>query len=405
MPDYKDISVENYRYKLPEEKIAKYPLGKRDNSKLLVYNNGQLADDKFYNISKHLDSCSTLVFNNTRVIRSRLIFSKPTGAKIEIFCLEPHIPSSYEQSLESTSYTEWKCLVGNLKKWKQGNLSLQIKAGGQDIKISAEKVRQTGEKVIVAFSWNRADITFGEIMELSGHVPVPPYLNREDEPLDKIRYQTIYSNIDGSVAAPTAGLHFSDRVFDSIKAKGLGCENITLHVGAGTFVPVKTATIGGHQMHKEHFSVSRQSLEAIITDDIVAVGTTSVRTIESLFTLGNKLLEGYNPENSYPEIKQWDLYETKSPVSVEESLRAVMNYMDNHETDILKASTSAIIVPGYKFRIVKGLISNFHMPASTLLLLVSALIGEDWLKVYMHALNNDYRFLSYGDSSLLLPKG
>ncbi len=403
MPTYKDIRVEDYRYALPDERIAKYPLSERDMSKLLVYRKGVISDDKFYNICKHLDTNHTLIFNNTRVIRSRLIFNKPTGAKIEIFCLEPHKPVSYEQSLESTTETEWKCLVGNLKKWKEGHLSMQISKDNQNFEVRAEKVSQTGDKVIVGFSWNRSDISFGEIMDLYGRVPVPPYLKRKDEALDKLRYQTIYSHTDGSVAAPTAGLHFSERVFDSMLIKGLDFENITLHVGAGTFVPVKTPTIGDHQMHNEHFTVSKPCLEALISKNIIAVGTTSVRTIESLYTLGIKLLNGYKPGDSKPEISQWELYEYKASVSVEESLMAILNYMHKQDIDTLEASTSAIIVPGYKFKIVKGLISNYHMPASTLLLLVSALIGEDWKTVYNHALNNDYRFLSYGDSSLLLP--
>lgn len=403
MTSYKDISIDNYRYNLPEDRIAKYPLDKRDESNLLVYRNGEINDDKFFNLCKYLLPSQTLVFNNTKVIRSRLIFSKDTGAKIEIFCLEPINPASYEKSLESTEKTEWKCLVGNLKKWKKGTLSIYLNIDGNDTELKAEKIAITGDKVIVAFSWNNNDISFGELMEIAGRVPVPPYLNRKDEDIDKLRYQTIYSLSEGSVAAPTAGLHFSDRVMNSVDALGLNKAYVTLHVGAGTFVPVKSQTIGGHTMHKEHFSVSLNTLESLVKSNVIAVGTTSVRTLESLYALGNKMIKGYNPGKYSAEINQWDPYEYSDNNSVEESLSAIIEYMHDNAIDNLSASTSAIIVPGYKFKIIKGLISNFHMPASTLLLLVSALIGEDWRKVYKHALDNDYRFLSYGDSSILLP--
>ena len=400
---YRETNVGDYRYELPAHKIASYPLDKRDRSKLLVYRHGEISDDSFKNIIDYFDSSNTLVFNNTRVIRSRLLFRKETGALIEIFCLEPYNPSSYEQALESTHASVWKCMVGNLKKWKEGPLELKLPTGEKSVHLNAEKAGKSGRDTLVRFTWDKNDLSFGEILEFAGHVPVPPYLNRDDEPVDKIRYQTVYSERDGSVAAPTAGLHFTSDLLAKLEAKGVKSADITLHVGAGTFVPVKTDTIGDHKMHREYFSVHRKSIESLLKHEIIAIGTTSVRTIESLYTLGAKLASGYRPQSDLPEIRQWEAYSLNS-ISVKDALAEVLAYMDKRGVGILEASTSIIIVPGYSFKIVKGLVTNFHMPASTLLLLVSALIGKDWRRVYEHALNNDYRFLSYGDSSLLLPR-
>ncbi len=403
MNKYKDIRTDNYNYNLPEERIAKYPLEKRDDSKLLIYRKGEIIDDTFRNIHDYIESSKTLIFNETEVIRSRLLFRKPTGALIEIFCLEPERPSDYEQALSSSTGADWKCIVGNLKKWKEGSLELALLIKQKKIIVRADKINRDKKDVIVRFSWEDNSICFSEILEAHGRMPVPPYLKRDDEPIDKLRYQTVYSSNKGSVAAPTAGLHFTESVLDSIKAKGILSGKVTLHVSAGTFIPLKSETIGDHTMHREHFIVSRETIELLKTENIIAVGTTSVRTIESLYHLGNKLLRSYIPWGKELVLDQWEAYIQSDNISKEKSLNALLKHLDNTKSDSIYASTSIIIVPGYRFKIVKGLISNFHMPSSTLLLLVAALIGNDWERVYQHALDNNYRFLSYGDSSLLLP--
>lgn len=403
MKSYRDIEIKDYNYNLPAEKIARYPLDKREASKLLVYSQGKIIDDSFLNISSYINRDKTLIFNETEVIRSRLIFRKSTGASIEIFCLEPHSPTDYELSLSSTGPIEWKCIVGNLKKWKNGPLTMSLEVKNHKVSISANRISRADKHVLVRFDWDDKSICFSEILEAHGHMPVPPYLNREDEPIDNLRYQTIYSANKGSVAAPTAGLHFSGQVLSKIIAKGIHSGKVTLHVSAGTFIPVKSDTIGQHQMHREHFFVSRETIELLKAERIIAVGTTSVRTIETLYHLGNKLLDSYSPDNNELVLEQWEAYENKDPGSRKASLDALLAHLDNTGSDHVRASTSIIIVPGYKFRIVEGLITNYHMPSSTLLLLVAALIGDDWKNVYSHALNNNYRFLSYGDSSLLMP--
>lgn len=400
----KDIEIGSYKYDLPESRIARYPLPERDMSKMLVYRGGEISDDIFRNLPDYVDSDSLLVFNKTKVIRARLKFTKRTGAAIEIFCLEPFSPSDHNISFSSTMPVEWKCLVGNLKKWKSGSLEMQLTDGSKQIILSAELVSHTDDGVIIRFSWNEKNLCFSEILELSGHIPVPPYLNRDDEEIDNTRYQTIYSSCEGSVAAPTAGLHFTTDLLKRLNNKGIAREEITLHVGAGTFIPVKSETIGGHSMHTEHFLAGRATIENLRGKKIIAVGTTTVRTLESLYWLGAMILGKDIEPDAKPEVSQWTPYNYRGlDYSSDEALDALLAYMDLYKLDNIEASTSIIIVPGYRFRVVSGLITNWHMPGSTLLLLVSALIGERWRDIYDHAIKNDYRFLSYGDSSLLLP--
>lgn len=400
----KMIDIKEYDYNLPEERIAQYPVKERDQSKLLLYNKGTISKDVFCNIDAYLKKDSLLVFNNTRVIKARLMFTKVTGAKIEIFCLEPVKPVDYQQSFSSVSPVEWKCIIGNLKKWKQGALSEEVTHKGSRYILKAEKVCSEGEAWIIRFSWSQPGISFGELIEAGGHIPLPPYLNRSDEEDDQIRYQTVYSKIKGSVAAPTAGLHFTEEILRRIGNKGIGSAEITLHVGAGTFKPIKGNDISEHEMHCERFYFSMETLNKILDnkDRIIAVGTTSVRTLESIYWIGVKVLQNKNikPENLIAE--QWEPYQGKCEVTAKDSLEALINYMKIKRMNTLNSSTRLIILPGYTFRMISGMITNFHQPKSSLLLLVSAWIGRDWKKVYNYALENDFRFLSYGDSSLLL---
>lgn len=400
----RDIKAGEYTYKLPREKIAKYPLEERENSKLLVFNKGIITDDTFNNIGKYLKSGITLVFNNTKVIRARLPFRKRTGASIEIFCLEPHIPSDYQLSLSSRKSCSWICLVGNSKKWKNGTITIKFTHKGVKMEVSATRAGKVKDGNVILFNWENNNLTMGEILESGGHVPVPPYLGRGDKEIDNLRYQTVYSRIEGSVAAPTAGFHFTDRLINHLMTSGINREHITLHVGAGTFVPVNSDTIGEHKMHTEHFSVTHSTIKNLLKENVVAVGTTSVRTLESLYWLGVILLESDPLPEHLPEIPQWAPYmKYKRDYSLAESMAALSNYLDIRGESSVSTSTSIIIVPGYKFRIVKGIITNYHMPGSTLLLLVAAFTGDSWHTIYNHALSNGYRFLSYGDSSLLLP--
>ncbi|MCA1757483.1 MAG: S-adenosylmethionine:tRNA ribosyltransferase-isomerase [Bacteroidales bacterium] len=400
----RNIRTGDYLYDLPDEKIARYPLQERDQSKLLIFRDGFIEDDIFKNIGRHLGKGTTLVFNNTRVIRARLLFRKETGASIEIFCLEPFDPSDYQLSLTSANSCSWICLVGNSKKWKQGSVTMNLLYKGEIVKVSAERLNDVNDGNTIRFSWEHKTLTMAEILEGGGHIPVPPYLGRDDEAIDTIRYQTVYSETDGSVAAPTAGLHFTESLIDDLMASGIKRDYITLHVGAGTFVPVKTETIGGHEMHTEHFSVTRTTIQNLLSGRVIAVGTTTVRTLESIYWLGVMLLESDNLPDQLPSVSQWIPYqEHKREYSVQEAIGALESYMELKRYESAHTSTSVIIVPGYRFRIVKGVITNYHMPGSTLLLLVSALVGDSWRSVYDHALDNNYRFLSYGDSSLLLP--
>lgn len=391
-----DIHIKDFSYELPDDRIAKYPLAERDTSKLLVYNKGNISHDIFRNLTAYLPQGALMVYNNTRVIQARLFFQKESGARIEVFLLEPHLPRDYEQIFQARGMCEWKCLVGNSKKWKTGALRLCTASENDDIDLQVERVDDS----VCRFSW-KGDISFAELLERVGELPIPPYLNRHSEPNDKITYQTVYARIKGSVAAPTAGLHFTDRVLHDIDALGIEREEVTLHVGAGTFKPVKSETISGHEMHSEFISVKRTTIERLIAHGgrAVAVGTTSVRTLESLYYLG---VRAYNRQ-PLTEVEQWEPYETSPSLTAVEALQALLAWMDENGLDVLHTSTRIIIVPGYSYHIVERLITNFHQPQSTLLLLVSALIGNDWHKVYDYALSHEFRFLSYGDSSILIP--
>ncbi len=396
-----NIRIEDYSYELPDNRIAKYPLEQRDQSQLLVYNQGEVGKDQFLNIDQYFDSDTTCVFNNTKVIQARLKFYKETGAQIEIFCLEPIEPSDYVLAFQQIEKITWKCIVGNLKKWKDQDLKKKISINNIEIELTASKVSSEGNAQIIEFLWNNKNYTFSEILENIGLTPIPPYLNRESEIIDKDRYQTIYSKLKGSVAAPTAGLHFTDKVLNKLKENQINFEEVTLHVGAGTFIPVKSETIDEHEMHTEHFVVKKSTIKNLLNSKkIVAVGTTSVRTIESVYWLGIKLLQ-----NNYfdSHISQWEVYKLSDDVIKTDALNAILNYMDNMNIEELHASTQIMIFPGYKFKMVDILITNFHQPKSTLLLLIAAFIGDNWKKVYDFALNNNFRFLSYGDSSILMP--
>lgn len=396
------IYIDEYDYSLPDERIAKYPLAKRDSSKLLLYRNGSISESQFCNIANFLPENSLLVYNNTRVIQARMIFHKETGARIEVFCLEPIAPADYAQSLGATTECIWKCMVGNLKKWKAGTLSKNIDIEGNSCTFTAERLNTEGNTHTVRFTWDNPNILFADILEEAGELPIPPYLNRETEESDLTSYQTVYSKIKGSVAAPTAGLHFTPGVFETLKFKNIEIEELTLHVGAGTFQPVKTRDIAEHIMHTEVISVHRSTIENLQKKlgKIIAVGTTSVRTLESLYYIGLMLRE--NPNNPVFKVSQWQPYETQSELSAYDSLQNILAYLDKNKLTTLHAETQIMIKPGYTFRIVEGIITNFHQPKSTLLLLVSAFVGGNWKEIYNYALENNFRFLSYGDSSLLL---
>ena len=433
-----EILIEEYNYPLPDERIAKYPLTERDQSKLLVYRDGKVSEDCFCHVGEYLPANSLLIYNNTRVIQARLVFHKTTatqslhdttqplhnaaGARIEIFCLEPLVPHDYQLSLGSTEGCTWKCMIGNAKKWKTGALSLPVLLpSGNTITLFAEKGEQTGNTFAVHFSWNlsakRSDseavqqqsgltgvadlnISFAEILDAVGELPIPPYLNRKTEESDKTTYQTVYSRIKGSVAAPTAGLHFTDSVLSGLRQKGIQTAEVTLHVGAGTFQPVKVADANQHTMHTEIIAVPRQTIQQIIANlgHIVAVGTTSMRTLESLYFLGEQLLHHSTQPLSVPQFAP---YEQEHTLSTREALQAIVAYLDATGQDVLHAETQIMIKPGYTFRVVDQLITNFHQPKSTLLLLVSAFVGGDWHTIYDYALSHDFRFLSYGDSSIM----
>ena len=404
----KEIQITEYNYDLPDERIAKFPLKQRDHSKLLVYNHGEVSEDVFYNLPEHLPAGALMVFNNTKVIQARLRFHKTTGAAIEIFCLEPHCPSDYQQNFDQRGECEWQCLIGNKKKWKEGALSLQLTAGGTPVTLRADKTADTATGAIIKFSWD-GGLSFAEVLEAAGELPIPPYLNRDTEESDKETYQTVYSRIDGSVAAPTAGLHFTDRVFETIDARHIERDEVTLHVGAGTFKPVKSEEIAGHEMHSEFIYVTRRNIERLLAHGghCTAVGTTSVRTLESLYYIGLKMMENPDIEEADLHIDQWMPYDTadgRNATPTEDSLRAILRWMDAHGHNDIHTTTQIIIAPGYTYHVADRIITNFHMPQSTLLLLISAFIGDDWKKVYDYALDNGFRFLSYGDSSILIPR-
>ena len=396
------IYIDEFDYPLPDERIAKYPLARRDSSKLLLYRNGQIAESVFSNISAYLPDNSLLVYNNTRVIQARLVFQKITGARIEVFCLEPLTPADYAQSLGATTQCVWKCMIGNLKKWKEGALTKEVIINDRSCRFNAELLASDGNTHSVRFSWDNAEIHFADLLEKAGELPIPPYLHRNTEESDLTTYQTVYSKIKGSVAAPTAGLHFTDEVFESLTTKNIELEEVTLHVGAGTFQPVKTRDIAEHHMHTEVISVQRSTIEHLQQKlgNIVAVGTTSVRTLESLYFIGALLAENNSPTALH--VTQWAPYEKVNTLSTHDALQNILDYLDRTRQTTLHADTQIMIRPGYQFRVVEAIITNFHQPKSTLLLLVSAFVQGNWKSIYDYALANDFRFLSYGDSSLLM---
>lgn len=413
MQNPKQIHIADYNYPLPDERIAKYPLQKRDESKLLVYRHGEIVQDVFKNIPAYLPENALMVFNNTKVIRARLHFRKESGALIEIFLLEPAFPAEYQENFAAKEKCNWYCLVGNSKKWKNGSLYLDVEVDGRSVQLSATRIGTHGTSQEIMFEWN-GGVAWSELIEATGELPIPPYLNRDTEESDLKTYQTVYSKIKGSVAAPTAGLHFTEPVLKALDDAGIEREELTLHVGAGTFKPVKSEEIGGHDMHTEHIAVRKSTIEKLIAHngEAIAVGTTSVRTLESLYYMG--VLSGQLKEKSekseYVEtgdaeelhIHQWMPYETESIPTVD-ALKSLLDYMNRHNLDVLQSSTQIIIAPGYSYHIVKRMVTNFHQPQSTLLLLVSAFVSGDWHKIYDYALAHDFRFLSYGDSSLLIP--
>lgn len=409
MQDPKHIHIADYNYDLPDERIAKYPKSVRDESKLLLYRGGQISEDVFYNLPNYLPKGELLVFNNTKVIQARLHFHKSTGALIEVFCLEPHTPHDYQVNFATTRRVAWTCLIGNLKKWKEGKLERTINVGDKEVLLTAERVGVSGTGYEVVFDWGDDTVAFSEVLEAIGELPIPPYLNRETEASDLKTYQTVYSKVKGSVAAPTAGLHFTERVLAALDANGIERNEITLHVGAGTFKPVKSEEIGGHPMHSEWIAVKRESIERLLAHGghCVAVGTTSVRTLESLYYIGVMLHRNPDAHQDDLHVPQWMPYEyAASPelkLTTVEALRAIVDWLDRNELPVLHTSTQIIIAPGYEYHVVKAMVTNFHQPKSTLLLLVSALIGDNWHRVYDYALSHDFRFLSYGDSSLLIP--
>lgn len=405
MIDTRNIAIEEYDYDLPDQRIAKYPLNERDRSKLLIYDGEQITNNSFFNIASYLPESSLLVSNNTKVIRARIELFKETGARIEVFCLEPHYPADYAVNFASNQSCQWLCIVGNLKKWKQGKLMRNLQLKNHAVNLSVERLSTMGEAHLIEFSWDNENVTFSEILEFTGNIPIPPYLNRDSEESDNERYQTIYSKHKGSVAAPTAGLHFTESVFKSLENKDISRHEITLHVGAGTFKPVKASTIGEHEMHYEQFVITPDTIPAIIDNigKITAVGTTTVRTLESLYWLGVKCVVNDGKLDDWV-IHQWDAYDIKHEINTKEALQALQKYFLSLNEDYINAATGIMIAPGYKLRVVDVLVTNFHQPRSTLLLLIAAIVGKKWKNIYNYALENDFRFLSYGDSCLLKTK-
>ena len=405
--DTKHIQIKDFNYNLPDERITKFPLAKRDNSKLLLYRHGEVTEDVFHNIAQYLPKGALMVFNNTKVIQARLHFRKETGALIEVFLLEPYMPADYEQMFQTTGHCSWLCMIGNLKKWKEGTLKRTFDVKGKEVTLVAERKEDVHKSYRVDFSWDASDVSWAEMLDAVGELPIPPYLNRETQESDKTTYQTVYSKIKGSVAAPTAGLHFTPEVLADIDRHGIDREELTLHVGAGTFKPVKSEEIQDHEMHTEYICVHRQTLEKLIRHEAkaIAVGTTSVRTLESLYYIGVKLEKTLDLSEEELHVCQWEPYENAvaKPITPIKAIENILAYLDKHGLSALHASTQIIIAPGYEYNIVKMLVTNFHQPQSTLLLLVSAFVHGDWRKIYDYALAHDFRFLSYGDSSLLIP--
>ena len=397
------IDINRFDYDLPDERIAKFPLEERSASKLLVWRGGEISERHFSDIGDVLPAGELLVFNNTKVIRARIIMHKPSGARIEVFCLEPHAPADYERAFAVRGTCKWSCIVGNRKKWKEGYVEINFEHEGRAEHLRAWLEEERGRENTVRFEWT-APMTFGQLLEYLGRIPIPPYLNRESEAIDYTRYQTVYSKFEGSVAAPTAGLHFTPELIEGMEARGFGFEEVTLHVGAGTFLPVKDDDAAKHPMHTEHFEVRRATVARLLEnrDRITAVGTTSVRTLESLPALAWRIRTTGTPDTDRT-VGQWELYDIPAEFSGREALEVLLAYMDGKGVDRLKASTQIMITPlGYSFRIVRNIVTNFHQPKSTLLLLVSAFVGDDWRRMYDYALGHGFRFLSYGDSSVLL---
>jgi len=423
--DTKHIKISDYNYDLADERIAKFPLAQRDHSKLLIYKHGEVSDDVFYNLPNHLPKGALMVFNNTKVIQARLHFRKETGALIEVFLMEPAAPTDYELMFQTVGHCSWLCMIGNLKKWKDGSLHREFEIKGHQFTLSAtlrregelteEQKKMTahsgGTNYWVDFDWNTDQVSFAEILETVGELPIPPYLNRATQESDKTTYQTVYSKIKGSVAAPTAGLHFTDHVLQALDKSGIVRDEVTLHVGAGTFKPVKSLEIEGHEMHTEYIVVHRHTFEHLLEHDCnaIAVGTTSVRTLESLYYMGVYLEQHPDANEEELHVNQWDPYDhgrdgkLVDGITATKAIRNILDYLDRNGLEALHSSTQIIIAPGYEYKIVKMLVTNFHQPQSTLLLLVSAFLKGDWRKVYDYALSHDFRFLSYGDSSLLIP--
>jgi S-adenosylmethionine:tRNA ribosyltransferase-isomerase len=415
----KPLYIADFNYPLPDERIAKYPLPERDHSKLLIYRDGAVSEDHFYNVGEYINPSALLIYNNTRVLQARLEFYKTTGARIEVFCLEPLTPHDYQLSLSSTTGCTWKCMVGNAKKWHDEPVTLTINRSSSAITLRAYKEAQMGNTFAVRFEWDGDDISFAEILDAAGELPIPPYLNRKTEASDLKTYQTVYSRIKGSVAAPTAGLHFTESVLADLHRRGIETDELTLHVGAGTFLPVKTADANEHTMHTEIIAVPRETIAHILAKlgSIVAVGTTSMRTLESLYFIGCQLrnaeMSEYRNIDSI-HVDQFEPYQfstldsqlsaLSSPLSTAEALQSILDYLDATHQQTLHAETQIMIKPGYTFHVVDQLITNFHQPQSTLLLLVSAFVGGDWHTIYDYALSHDFRFLSYGDSSILTRK-
>ena len=405
------IHISDYNYPLPDERIAKFPLAQRDHSKLLVFENGDISEDIFYNITGHLPKGALMVFNNTKVIQARMHFRKETGALIEVFLLEPAEPADYELMFQTNGKCAWHCLVGNLKKWKEGRLSRSFDVNGKTVTLTVERLHEERTSHWVEFRWDNPDVSFAEILDAAGELPIPPYLNRDTQESDKTTYQTVYSKIKGSVAAPTAGLHFTDKVLADIDAHGIDREELTLHVGAGTFKPVKSEEIEGHEMHTEYICVNKKTIDKLIAHGgkAIAVGTTSVRTLESLYYMGVKLHDNPNLTEEQLHVGQWEPYdyaerlaaEGTAPLDTIDALREISDYLDRNSRKALHSSTQIIIAPGFEYHIVDILVTNFHQPQSTLLLLVSAFVKGEWRRIYDYALAHDFRFLSYGDSCLI----
>ena len=404
----KSLSIKNFTYELPEERIAKYPLLNRDESKLLIYKNGEIKEDIFYNLDEHIPSETLLVFNNTKVVEARLLFQKSTGSVIELFCLEP--ADEYPDittAMTKRGRVKWKCLVGGAKKWKEEPLIRIIKINDdyKKVMLTARKLEKQNDYFLIEFLWSEPSLSFAEVLHYAGSVPLPPYLNRDAEETDKERYQTIYAKYEGSVAAPTAGLHFTDRLFEKLNKKNIRRDFVTLHVGAGTFKPVKTETIEAHEMHYEFFEVNKELIENLLqhlNKNIITVGTTSLRTIESLYWLGVKIIHDSNISQENLQLHQWEVYEMNATdITTEQAFQALLQWMKKKSLQTLISKTQIIIAPGYDLKIASALITNFHQPQSTLLLLVAAIVGSDWKKIYDYALKNNFRFLSYGDGNFI----